>query len=113
MFVLIYWNADDNGKRYKAKRCYLLKGIVKNYNVIINGKVFYDQPIDPEIKWHEEIRKLTTAARWRIYYRMFAGLWMHQKNHYRLIAFDFSRQKELDSDPKAIQQIEFVGQLKK
>ena len=25
---------------------------------------------------------------------------------------DLSRQKELDADPKAIQQIEFVGQLK-
>ena len=34
------------------------------------------------------------------------------KNHYRLIAFDLSRQKELDADLKAIQQIEFVGQLK-
>ena len=31
------------------------------------------------------------------------------KNHYRLIAVDLSRQKELDADPKAIQQIEFVG----
>ena len=35
------------------------------------------------------------------------------KNHYRLIAVDLSRQKELDADSKAIQQIEFVGQLKK
>ena len=35
------------------------------------------------------------------------------KNHYGLSAVDLSRQKELDSDPKAIQQIEFVGQLKK
>ena len=35
------------------------------------------------------------------------------KNHYRLIATDLSRQKEFDADPKAIQQIEFVGQLKK
>ena len=34
------------------------------------------------------------------------------KNHYRLIAVDLSRQKELEADPKAIQQIEFVGQLK-
>ena len=34
------------------------------------------------------------------------------KNHYRLIAIDLRRQKELDADPKAIQQIEFVGQLK-
>ena len=35
------------------------------------------------------------------------------KNHYGLSAVDLSRQKELDSDPKAIQQIGFVGQLKK
>ena len=35
------------------------------------------------------------------------------KNYYRLIAANLSRQKELDANPKAIQQIEFVGQLKK
>ena len=37
------------------------KGIIKNYNVIINGKNFYDQPIDSGIKWYKEIRKLTTG----------------------------------------------------
>ena len=36
-----------------------------------------------------------------------------ENNHYRLIAVVLSRQKELDADPKAIQQTEFVGQLKK
>ena len=34
------------------------------------------------------------------------------KNHYKLIAVDLSRHKELDADPKAIHQIEFYGQLK-
>ena len=34
------------------------------------------------------------------------------KSHYRLIAVDLSRQKKLDADPKAIQQKEFLGQLK-
>ena len=34
------------------------------------------------------------------------------KNHYKLIAVDLSKQKELDTDPKAIHRIEFVGQLK-
>ena len=34
------------------------------------------------------------------------------KNYYRLIAVDLSRQKELKPDPKSIQQIEFIGQLK-
>ena len=35
------------------------------------------------------------------------------KNHYRLIAVDLSRQKELDADPNGIEQTEFAGQLKK
>ena len=39
---------------------------------------------------------------------MFIRLWLHKKNHYRLIAVDLSRQKELDADSKAIQQIELV-----
>ena len=33
------------------------------------------------------------------------------KNHYRLTAVDLSRQKELDADPKTIQQIELGRQL--
>ena len=44
---------------------------------------------------------------------MFIRLWLYKKNHYRLIAVHLSSPKELDADPKAIQQIEFVGQLKK
>ena len=33
------------------------------------------------------------------------------KNHYQLIACDLSIQKELDEDPRSIQQIEFYGML--
>ena len=34
-------------------------------------------------------------------------------NHSRLVAIDLRRQKELDVDPKVIQQIKFLGKLKK
>ena len=34
------------------------------------------------------------------------------KNHYQLIAVDLSKQKELDADSRAIQQIGFCGMLK-
>ena len=50
LFDLFYSNQDANCKRFKSRRYYLLKGIIKNYNVIINGKNFYDQPIDSDIK---------------------------------------------------------------
>ena len=34
------------------------------------------------------------------------------EDHYQLIAVDLSKQKELDADSRAIQQIEFYGMLK-
>lgn len=45
----------------KFKYIIYQKYIIKNYNVIISGKNFYDQPIDFNIKWYEEKRKLTTG----------------------------------------------------
>ena len=61
MFVLVYSNQVADSKRFNAKSYYLLKGIIKNYNVIMNGKNFYDQAIDYDIKRYEEIRKITTG----------------------------------------------------
>ena len=48
-------------------------------------------------------------------YSIFSNLlnYDHVKNHYRLLVVDLSRQKQLGFDPKLIQQIQFVGQLKK
>ena len=34
------------------------------------------------------------------------------KDYYQLVAVDLSKQKELDADPRATQQIEFYGMLK-
>ena len=34
--VLVYTNEDARSKRFKAKRCYLPKGTIKNYIMIIN-----------------------------------------------------------------------------
>ena len=61
MSVLVYINQGDNAKRFNALKYYLLKGIIKNYNLIINRKNFYDQGIDSDIKRYKETRKLTTG----------------------------------------------------
>ena len=50
LFVFVHSSQDDDSKRFKSQIYYLPKGIIKNYNVIINGKNFYDQPIDSDIK---------------------------------------------------------------
>ena len=92
MFVLVYINQDARAKRFRIRRYYLPKGIIKNYNVIINGKNCYDQPADYDTKRYENIRKLTTGqgedhtTGCLLYYD-------YIKNHYRLLAVDLSRQK--------------------
>ena len=66
---------------------------------LINGKNFYDQPIDYDIKRYEEIRKLTTGLG-DDYTTGCLFCYDYIKNHYRLIWVVLSRQKELDADPK-------------
>ena len=75
--------------------------------MIVNGKSFYDQPITFAIKLYEEIRKITTRQG-EDYTTGCLLDYDYIKKRYRLIVIDFSRQKELDADPKAIQHIEFV-----
>ena len=65
LIVLVYSNRNDDSKRCKTRRYYLSKGFIGNYNVITNGKNFYDQTIDSDIKRYEEIRKLTTRQSYK------------------------------------------------
>ena len=111
LFVLVYTNQDAHAKRFKAKIYYVPKGIIDNYNVIISGKNLYDQTIDSDIKRYKEIRKLKTGQG-EDYTTVCLLYYVFIKSHYILIAVDLSRQKELDADPKAVQQLEFVRQLK-
>ena len=50
LFVLGHSNQNDNSTRLKAQRYPLPKGVIKNYKVIIDGKSFYEQPTDSNIK---------------------------------------------------------------
>ena len=95
-----------------------LKGInyQKELLVIITSlsmeKKFYDQPTDSDMKRYEEIIKLTTGQG-EDYTTGCLLDYDYVKSKYKLIAVDLSRQNKLDVDPKAIQQIEVVEQLKK
>ena len=80
------------------------------YNVSIDGRNFYDQPINDQIKKYDEIRKIATGKG----DDYTTGCLLDNqffKDHYQLIAVDLSKQKELDANPRAIQQIEFYGML--
>ena len=101
LFVLVYTNHDANAKIVNARKYYLPKGIIRNHNFIINGKNFYDKPINSDIKRYEEIKKLTTGQG-EDYTTGCLLDYDYVKNNYRLIAVDLSRQKKLDADPEAI-----------
>ena len=84
---------------------------ITSYIVLIDGRNVYDQPIHDSIRKYDEIRKIATgkgdnyATGCLLDYDYF-------RNNYQLIAVDLSKQRELDANPRAIQQIEFIGMLK-
>ena len=67
--------------------------------------------IDSDTKRYEEIRILTTGQG-EDYTTGCLLDYDYIKINYRLIAVDLSKKKELDTYPKAIQQMEFTGHLK-
>ena len=82
---------------------------LKKYNVEIDSRNFYDQAINDSIKQYDEIRKISTGQGDDYTTGCLLDFTYFEKN-YRLIAIDLSKQKALDADPKAIQQIIFTGQ---
>ena len=81
---------------------------IKSYNILIDGRNFYDQPINNLIKQYAEVRKTSTGQS----DNYTAGClldYAYFKDNCRLIAVDLSKQKALDADPRAIQQIVFKG----
>ena len=112
LFVLAYvvaaGAANDEAGIKDNKKYFLPRGEIKNYNVLIDGRNFYDQPINDLIKQYDEIRKVSTG--YGDDYTTGCLLdYAYFKDNYRLIAVDLSKQKALDADPRAIQQIVFQG----
>ena len=83
---------------------------IKDYNVMIDGKIFFDQPVKSSMRTYDNIQKIakgqgddyTTGC--LLDYNYF-------NKQYKMIAIDLSKQQALDADQKAIQQINFTGNL--
>ena len=83
----------------------------KIYNIEIDGKNFYDQPIKDSIKPYDEIKKISTRQGDDYTTGCLLDFDYFFKN-YRLIAVDLSKQKSLDADSRAIQQFILIGKIK-
>ena len=113
MFVLAFDNTNTGNKveRNSHTKYFLPRVNKTNDNVLTDGKNFYDQPINDQIKQYDEIRE-TATGQGEDYTTGCLLEYQYFKDHYNLIAVDLSKQKELDADSRAIQQIEFYGILK-
>ena len=81
---------------------------IRNYNIEIDGRNFYDQSINNSIKQYNEIRKIW-AGQGDDYTTDCLLDYVYFKKDFWLITAGLSKQKALDADPKAIQQIIFTG----
>ena len=106
LFVLAF---EDDAQRISRKR-YIPNVEIKDCNIMIDGKNFFDQPINNMIKTYENIRKIT-IGQGDDYTTGCLLDYTYFKKYYKMIAVDLSKQQALDADPKAIQQINFTANL--
>ena len=106
-FVLSFKNEDD---RTSHPIYYLLKVEIKDYNVTIDDKNFFDQPANSELKTYEKIGIIATDQGDDCTTGCLLS-YTYIKDYYKKIAIDLSKQKVLDADPRAIQQINFTANL--
>ena len=107
LFVLSFENEND---RTEHSGYYLPKVKIKDYNVYVDDKNFFDQPINNDIKTYANIRKIGTGQG-EDYTTGCLLDYPSFKNNYKMIAIDLSKQQVLDADPRATQQINFTGSL--
>ena len=113
MFALAFDNINNGANRVERDRhrkYFLPRVNITNYNVLIDGRNFYDQPINDQIKKYDEIKNVTTG-KGDDYTTGCLLDYQYFKDHYRLTAVDLSKEKGSEADPRAIQQTEFYGKL--
>ena len=108
--MLCHNRANGQPTRNGQQNYYLPRIDLNKYNVIIDGRNFYDNPIESDIEKYRELRKVM-IGKGEDYTTGSLLDFNYFEKHYKLVAVDLSKQKELDADPRAIQQIEFKYML--
>ena len=77
---------------------------------MINGKNFFDQPVKSRVRTYDNIQEIATGE--RDHYTTGCPLdYNYLHNYYKMIVIDLSKQQAGAASPKAIQQINFTGNL--
>ena len=70
LFVMVYNRANGQPTRNGKQKYYLPRIDLEKY-VIIDGRNFYDNPIESDIEKYRELKKRNDWKRRRLYYRIF------------------------------------------
>ena len=107
---MAYNRANGQPTRNGQRKYYLPRIDLEKYNAIIDERNFYDNPIESDFEKYRELKKVMIGKGEDYTARSLLNFNYFDK-HYKLVAVDLSKQKELDADPRAIQQIEFKYML--
>ena len=106
LFVLSFSRNNNTDSRYPFSNYYVRKVQIKDFNVLIDKKSFFDLPVKNEEEAYEKIIEMSNNNDYTTGNLLdFA----YFKKHYKLITIDLSKQTKL-KDP---QQINFIGKLSK
>ena len=106
LFALAYENEDD---RRSYSKYYTPTVEIKDYNVLIERKAFFELPVKSMTETYEKISDLGNND----YYRTGNLLdYEYFKKHCKLIAIDLSKQTELENND-IMQQGNFIGKLER
>ena len=83
---------------------------IKDYNVMIEVKIFFDKPVKKNLKILDSIREIATDHG-DDYTTGCLLDYLYFKEHYEMIVIDLSKQQALNADPRTIQRINFTGNL--
>ena len=104
LFVLSFARNNAGDKRVSFSHYYAPNIEIKDFNVLIDGKSFFDLPVKNEEEAYEKIIEMSNNNDYTTGNLLdFA----YFKENYKLIAIDLSKQTKL-KDP---QQINFIGKL--
>ena len=79
------------------KKYFLPRVKIENYNIKIDGRNFYDQPINDSIKQNDEVKKVS-AGQGDDYTAGCLLEFAYFETNYRLIAADLSKQRGFKSN---------------
>ena len=107
LFVLLF---ENEGNRKENTGYYFPKVEIKYYNVMIDGNNYFDYPVKSDMRTYDKIGKIATDQG-DDYTNGCLLDYNYFNKHYKMVTIDLSKQQTFGVDPKAIQQIDFTGNL--